>query len=190
MPGWGWALIIAAVVVVVALIAVGMASSMRKKRRSAALRDRFGDEYDRQVQESGRRRAESHLADVSERHEHLDLRTLNDASRARYLERWKALQEQFVDQPGHVLSYADTLVSELMRERGYPMDDFDEQADLIAIDHPDVVRHYRSAHETQERTRTGLVTTEEARVAMLQYRALFEELVDSAGAPSQQSASY
>jgi hypothetical protein len=180
-------LIIAAAVVVVAFIVLAIVSSTRKRHRSAALRDRFGDEYDRQVQESGRRRAESHLADVSDRHDHLELRTLNDVSRGRYMERWKALQEQFVDQPGHVLTYADSLVSELMRERGYPMDDFDEQADLIAIDHPDVVRHYRAAHETQGRTRTGLVTTEEARVAMLQYRALFEELVDTSGAPTEQS---
>jgi len=187
MSGWAWAVIIVAAVVVVVAIAIAIKGS-RKRRRTDALRGRFGDEYDRQVQETGRRRAESHLAEVSDRRDHLELRTLNDASRSRYLERWKALQEQFVDQPGHVLNYADVLVVDLMRERGYPVDDFDEQADLIAIDHPNVVRHYRAAHDTQARTHTGLVNTEEARVAMLQYRALFEELVDGAGEPSRQSA--
>jgi hypothetical protein len=179
MPAWGWALIIAAVVVVV--VAIVLFSAMRKRRRTHALKDRFGEEYDRRVDESGRRRAESRLADVADRHDHLELKSLNGASRARYLDRWTALQAQFVDQPGHVLASADVLVADVMRERGYPVDDFDEQADHVAIDHPDVVRYYRSAHETQERTRTGLVSTEEARVAMLQYRALFEELVDGAG---------
>jgi hypothetical protein len=189
MPAWGWALIAIGAVVVLALIAMAVMSS-RKRRRREALRGRFGDEYERKVQEAGRRRAETHLAEVSDRHDHLELRDLNEASRLRYIERWKALQEQFVDQPGHVLTYADEFVAEVMRERGYPVEDFDEQADLLAIDHPTVVRHYRAAHETQDRTRTGLVTTEEARVAMLQYRALFEELIAGNGSRPHESASH
>ena len=52
------------------------------------------------------------------------------------------------------------------------------------------MRHYRAAHETQDRTRTGLVTTEEARVAMLQYRALLDELIEGNGTQDRQSATH
>lgn len=182
MADWLWAVIIVVAVLVVVAVAFAAVRSSRNRRRTHALQDRFGDEYDRKVQETGRRRAETQLSEVAESHDHLDIRPLNSASRQRYMQRWNELQTQFVDQPGHALASADVLVTELMRERGYPVDDFESQADHLALDHPDVVRYYRAAHATQDRAHTGLVNTEEARVAMLQYRALFEALIDQVDA--------
>lgn len=38
---------------------------------------------------------------------------------------------------------ADVLVVEVMRVRGYPVEDFDRRTEDISVDHPDVVRHWR-----------------------------------------------
>lgn len=65
----------------------------------------------------------------------------------------------------------------MTRERGYPVDGFDEQASLISVDHPDLVENYRAAHELQRRSRTDGSTTEDLRDAMLRYRSLFDELL-------------
>jgi hypothetical protein len=64
-----------------------------------------------------------------------------------------------------------------MAERGYPMGDFAAQADLISVDHPDVVENFRIAHAIQERAAAHQASTEDLRVAMLRYRSLFEELL-------------
>lgn len=175
MPDWLWVVIIVAAVVIVL---AALAYWMKGRRRSGRLRSRFGDEYDREVRTTGsRRRAESHLASISDERDQLDIRPLNATSRERYLGRWQEVQSRFVDQPGHALDAADALVTDVMRERGYPVDDFEKQAGLVALDHPDVVRHYRAAHEVHDRTRSAVAGTEEVRVAMIQYRSLFEALV-------------
>ena len=33
-----------------------------------------------------------------------------------------------------------------MRDRGYPVEDFDDRAAIISVDHPVVVERYRRAH--------------------------------------------
>ena len=64
-----------------------------------------------------------------------------------------------------------------MRERGYPVDDWEHKSALVSVDHPRVVEHYRTAHAISERSVAGGASTEELRVAVVSYRALFEELV-------------
>jgi hypothetical protein len=190
MDAWVWIVIAAAAVIVVAAV---ISTWMVRRRRTGALRSRFGDEYDRRVREDGsRRRVEHRLVDVTDKHDQLAIRPLNAATRARYLTRWQELQNRFLDQPGHALDAADVLVNEVLRERGYRAVDFDEQVDLVGLDHPDVVRHYRAAHDTHGRTRAGLAGTEEIRIAMIQYRSLFEALLaatDPAPAPASTPAS-
>ena len=62
-----------------------------------------------------------------------------------------------------------------MRERGYPVEDFEQQAADVSVDHPEVVEHYRKAHAIHTGSRAS---TEELREAMLHYRALFAELLE------------
>jgi hypothetical protein len=178
MPDWLWiAIAAAAAVILVALMAL-VARKIARRRRTHALQSRFGEEYDRKVRDEGsRRRAEAQLADVSHKHDRLDLRPLNASSRGRYLGRWHELQSRFLDQPGYALDGAELLLVEVLRERGYDADDFDEAAPLLALDRQDLARQYRSAHATQARAHTGLVGTEDARVAMIQYRSLLEALL-------------
>jgi len=171
--------IVIIVVLVLAALA-GAAFALMQNRRRAELQHRFGPEYDRAVEEAPtRREAEHHLADVAQRRDELTIRELSGAERAGFRAEWDVVQARFVDQPGPAVDAAEQLVTRVMRERGYPVEAFDERADLIAADHPDVVQHYRDAHSAHERHRTaGGIDTEDLRKSFVHYRALFGALVD------------
>jgi hypothetical protein len=183
MDTWLWIVIGLAVLAAIVLV-VALAAKARRRRRSEELRGTFGEEYDRRVRDEGsRRRAETQLVDLRERHDRLEILPLTPATRTRFLDRWQEVQSRFLDQPGHALDAADVLVREVLAARGYPTGDLAEETDLVGVDHPDAVRHYRAAHETLERTRAGMSGTEDVRVAMIQYRSLFETLLAEASSP-------
>ncbi|WP_028063020.1 hypothetical protein [Solirubrobacter soli] len=164
------------IVLVVVLLAI-VGALVYQRRRSAQLQQGFGPEYDRTVEQHGdQRAAESELRERRERRRRFDIRPLNAVARDRYAERWRTTQSQFVDQPASALEDADTLVAEVMRERGYPVEDFEQRAADVSVDHPTVVEHYRKAHAIHTRSRAS---TEDLREAMLHYRALFAELLES-----------
>lgn len=77
------------------------------------------------------------------------------------------------------MSEADGLVKELMLARRYPIGEFEQRTADISVDHPDVVSNYRAAHEIAERNKSGKATTEDLRRAMVHYRSLFEELLET-----------
>ena len=127
MPLWGWILIAAGVVVVAGLIVAAVAATRRK--RTARLQERFGPEYEYTVLEAGEQKAaEKELAARQRRRDELDIVPLTPESLAKYAKRWQMVQTAFVDNPSSALGDADRLVTEAMRERGYPVDDFDQQA--------------------------------------------------------------
>jgi len=178
MPAWAWILIVVAIIVVIALIAW----AAYRRRRTEGLRSQFGPEYDRAMATTGdRRSAESDLAARRERREQLDIRPLPVASRQRYAEEWRNVQARFVDQPAEALGQADSLVTSVMRDRGYPMDDFDHNVDDVSVDHPQVVENYRTAHDISLANDRGSASTEDLRRGMVHYRALFEELLNDDG---------
>jgi hypothetical protein len=164
-------------VIVVAIVAAGVWMIYRQRRTSAALRDRFGPEYDRVVQQHGEsgRRAEQELQARAERVEKLHIRPLSSEESRRYGDAWTEAQAQFVDDPEGAINRADHLVADVMQARGYPMADFEQRAADISVDHPREVEHYRAAHRIATR---GSVSTEELRQAMVHYRALFEDLLE------------
>jgi hypothetical protein len=171
-----WAWIAVGVAVILAVVLIAMVARSRARRRG--LHDRFGDEYDRSIEATGsRRRAERDLQERESQHEQLELRPLSDATRERYERSWADVQSRFVDRPQVAVADADDLVTQLMRERGYPIDDFDTKARLVSVDHPDVVENYRQGHSIYEKTEEGSADTEDLRRAVISYRALFEELV-------------
>lgn len=177
MDTWVW-IVIAAAVVAVVLLALWWAA--QRKRRSSELREGFGPEYDRTVEETGsRRRAESELAEREKRREALDIRPLAPGTRDRFADRWSTVQERFVDDPSGALRDAHVLVVEVMRERGYPTDDFEQRAADVSVDHPHVVENYRAAHDISERDDAD---TEEQRQGLVHYRALFDELLETESA--------
>ena len=165
-------------VAVVLIIAMSAWLYLRKRRSTTAgLRHRFGPEYERAVREHGsERKAEAKLTDREKRIEKLNIRELNPMERERFSEQWKSVQSHFVDSPKGAVTEGDDLVSSLMKTRGYPTSDFDQRANDISVDHPQVVENYRSAHEIAMRVGKDQATTEDLRTAMIHYRSLFEEL--------------
>lgn len=169
---------IVVVVIVLLLLAAAAYFFMQNQRRSK-LHQRFGPEYDRQVEGAeNRAQAERHLTEVARKRDELEIRELDDAQRAVFAEQWQVVQARFVDEPAAAVDGAESLVDDVLRTRGYPADDFDAQTDLVAADHPEVVQHYRDAHDAHERHRsTGQTDTEDLRQAFVHYRALFDSLV-------------
>ena len=174
MDTWIWVVIILAAVIVVS----GAALWVTGRQRRAGLQTRFGDEYDRTVDAAeSRRAAERDLHARESRHDELELRPLSDASRARFQHDWDDVQAHFVDRPEVATTEADRLITQLMQERGYPVDDFESKSDLVSVDHPDVVENYRTANAISHRNVEGQATTEDLRQAIVAYRSLFEELL-------------
>jgi hypothetical protein len=172
---WIWILIAIGIVVIVGLIA-----AVSRQRRTTGLRQQFGPEYDRTVEaQDDRRSAESELRGRAKRRASIDVQPLSDASRDRYVNEWSNVQTMFVDQPTDAVRSADGLVHRVMSERGYPMENFDHEADLISVDHPEVVDNFRSAHNVFLRAQAQQASTEDLRAAMLHYRSLFDELLVS-----------
>jgi hypothetical protein len=168
------------VLIVVLVVIAGAAFFYTQQQKTRQLRARFGSEYDRSLQETGNRRhAEAELARREERVAHLDIRPLMPDDRARFSNAWRSVQAQFVDDPGRSIAEADRLVTEVMRVRGYPVADFEQRAADISVDHPRVVDNYRAAYAIARRSGRGEANTEDLRQAMVHYRALFEDLLET-----------
>jgi hypothetical protein len=183
MPEWLWIVIAVAALVILAL---GIWVVMSRQRRER-LRGRFGPEYDRAVSEHGSHRgAEAELARREEQRERLDIVPLSPEARERYSESWRELQTRFVDEPSQSVTEADRLVTDVMRERGYPMDEFDQRVADVSVDHPEVVEHYRAAHSIHLANEGGETSTEDLRQAVVHYRALFNELLDTRESESEE----
>ena len=179
------ALVIAAALLIVILACL----YIQKRRVTAALRQRFGTEYERVVTEHGsERKAQEKLLDREKRVEKLEIRELEPADRQRFLEQWKNVQAHFVDSPAEAVTQANALVTSLMERRGYPVSDFEQRAADISVDHPHVTENYRAANAIALRLGKSEVGTEDLRTAMIHYRALFDELVQETVAAKKEAA--
>lgn len=169
-------LVILAVLIVLALAAW----LSHRRRQSQDLQQRFGSEYGRAIDAFGNRdKAEAELRSREKRVQALNIVPLVPADAERFAAQWVALQARFVDSPQGSLQEADRLVRDLMLRRGYPMGDFERRAADISVDHPGVVDHYRQAQAIAQRDRHDQADTEELRKAVVHYRALFDELLET-----------
>jgi hypothetical protein len=186
MPVWGWILI--AAIVVIAAVAIMVVRSANSRKRTERLKERFGPEYERTIGETGEQSAaETELAARERKRNKLDIVPLAPQAREKYADRWRAVQTAFVDNPSSAVGDADRLVTQVMRERGYPIDDFDQRAADISVDHPTVVEDYRAAHTVSLSQQDGDVGTEQQREAFVHYRALFEKLLETDQDKSQEA---
>ena len=146
--------------------------------RSTALKRRFGPEYYRTVdEEGGRRAAEASLRDRAKRRDELEIRELPPGARSQFAARWRDVQSGFVDDPGGAVDDADRLVQEVMRQRGYPVDEFDERLEMVSVDHPELAENYRVAHAIQRQSGSDSASVDDLREAFQRYRALFADLL-------------
>jgi hypothetical protein len=170
-------LIVIAIIVVAVLIVAG-AWMFARRRRTAALRARFGPEYDH-VLHAVRTPAEAEreLRERELRVESFSIRPLSREDADRFSAAWRNVQAKFVDEPRTAVLEADRLIGEVMRSRGYPVDDSDRRLDDLSVDHAHVLSHYRAGREIVARHESGSASTEDLRQAMVHFRALFDELV-------------
>ena len=169
--------ILIATLVLIVILAVVAGWVLSRRRRSTRLKEHFGPEYERTVGELGEQRAaEADLVAREKKRKKLDITELTPEARQEHAATWQRVQADFVDEPQDAVERAGRLVTRVMRERGYPIDDFDERAADISVDHPDIVENYRSAHAISTSQDIG---TEDARQAFVHYRALFDRLLGS-----------
>jgi hypothetical protein len=171
--------VITIIVIAAVVIVAAVAMFAYQRRKSGQLQQRFGPEYERTLEQSGdRRSAERDLRQREQRRAKLDVRPLSRESAERYRLEWMTLQQEFVDAPADAVERADRLVLRMMRESGYPVDDFDQRADDISVDHPEVAQNYRQAHRVAVAQTRGQADTEDLRQAVTAYRRLVDVLLD------------
>jgi hypothetical protein len=180
--------VVLVVVVLVVLAAAAAAVALsRQRRRREALRGTFGPEYDRTVEQSGSRRdAERELEERQQRYASLQIRPLTAESRARYVQAWSHVQSRFVDEPVLALTEADSLVSRLLAERGFPSDATQEAEAMLSVEHRGVLDSFRAGHAVEERNSSASANTEDVRQGMLHFRTVFEGLMEDGDAPTTQ----
>jgi hypothetical protein len=163
--------IIIALIVVAAIagvVAVGL--------RRAQMRRQFGPEYDRLAKDLGsRKKAEAELAARRRRVEELGIHSLTAEQQASYAGQWTAIQERFVDSPAEAVAAADSLIWDVMRDRGYPADDRDASMEALSVYHARPLDGYRQTQDVG----TESATTEQFREALIRHRALFDDLIGS-----------
>jgi hypothetical protein len=170
----GITVLIIVVVVIVVAAAAGVIYDMRRRR----LRQRFGPEYDRLVEEKGSRtKAEAELVGREKRVKGLDIRPLKPEAQARYTQDWAVIQERFVDAPQEAVADGQRLVMTVMNERGYPTEGSDQVLADLSVEHASVLDHYRAAYDISQTAADGRASTEDLRQAMIHYRSLFRDLL-------------
>jgi len=173
-----WQMAATGVAIAIVIIALSAAWWIHRRNRTKDLRQRFGPEYDRRIAALGSRsRAERELAGSQLRVEKSRFHSLNPSDRMMFLYSWRLCQSQFVDDPAGALDAADSIVTNLMRMRGYAVDSPDDrQADVCAA-YPKLAAPYREANEIRLRHKQGIASTRELRTAFVNLRSLFDELV-------------
>ena len=180
-------IIIAVTVLVVAAIFVAE-YLRRRKAKTAALRKRFGTEYDRAVLEHGSLgTAEEKLADRESRVHALQIRELGAIEQGRFATQWQTVQSRFLDHPEAAVTEADDLIAALLEAKGYPKGSFDQRAADVSVLHPRVMENYRAAHAVAVLPYRAEDGTEQLRTAMIQFRSIFNELLQ-VDLPLQQSS--
>jgi len=168
------------VVIVLAIAVIAIGYLIYRKSRTHGFRKRFGPEYDRAVMMHGSSsKAEAKLADRETHVKTLELRDLGATERERFVADWQAVQARFVDHPKSAVNEADELISMLLVARGYPKGSFDQRAADLSVGYPRVMENYRQANGIAVRPGRPDASTEELRTAMIQYRTIFDELVQA-----------
>ena len=170
---------LAIVVGVLAVVAIALARYL-SNRRTTALRGRYGPEYDRTVgQSASRRDAERELRTREEQFADLDVKPLSEATRTRFTADWEHAERLFVDDPEAAAREADRIVRNVMDERGYPGDDLETRTAAVSVTHAEVVQRYRHGHEMVHGNGVSAAErTENLRKAMVDFRAVFAEMVE------------
>jgi hypothetical protein len=176
MELWVWIVLAIAVVAGIGVAAFTLWQDSQR-RASSRLRDQFGSVYDETVSTYGdKREAERDLKARQQRVQRLRLRPLSNEERADLESQWTDMQSGFIEDPSGAAEDADALVDASLTRRGYPPSDFERRLDDLSVEHPEVVRRYRTARTIVTRDDAD---TEALRQAVLEYRAVFVDLANA-----------
>ncbi len=170
------------ILVAIVFLVIGglLTMAFTRFQRTKRLKERFGPEYERAVNEAGdKRQAENDLETRLSHVESLNIRPLTAEEIDRFAKEWQATQTEFVDKPLATVQKAERLLQEVMSTRGYPVEDFEQRAADISVDYPELVTNYRELHAIAAKGNQDGISTEEMRQAMVHGRALFQDLVQS-----------
>ena len=168
--------IIVIVVVLVLLAAAAAVASMLLRRR-ATERTMHGAEYDRMADEVGARKAQAEFAKRRQRVDGLGLRPVSDERRTAYTGQWQIAQEQFIDNPTQSVRAAAAMIAAVTADLGYDVTNHEQLLTDLSVYHGRYLDGYRRARKVAGRV--GEAPTEELRQALLGYRALFFDLLES-----------
>jgi hypothetical protein len=168
--------IILIVLILVIVAAAAAVVSMRMRRRTAE-RDLVGPEYDRLVDEVGPRKAKAEIEKRRQRVDGLGIRPLSLERRSAYASQWDTAQELFIDSPARAVTAAGALITAVAVDRGYEVTDHDQLMTDLSVFHGRHLDGYRNAQQTTKRAERA--TTEALRRALLDYRVLFFDLLES-----------
>jgi hypothetical protein len=170
------------ILAVIAAFIIGglLGMAFNRRQRTKRLQEKFGPEYERTLNELGDKRQAEHELEARLDHvKTLDIRPLSVEETERYTNEWRVTQAEFVDEPLTALQKADRIIREVMKAKGYPVEDFEQRVADISVDYPDLVTDYRGLHLIAVKEDDEEVSTEEMRQAMVHGRALFENLVSN-----------
>jgi hypothetical protein len=170
------------ITIVLVLVVLGtiIALVLARRKRIEQLQNHFGPEYDHTVRVMGdERKARKELEEREVYVQALNIRPLTVNERERYLADWTAIQIKFVDQPGQAIVDADHLITEVMEFRSYPVADFEQRVADYSVNYPELVSNYRAAWEIAIKNERHEANTEDLRRALIYYRSLFEELLET-----------
>jgi hypothetical protein len=170
-------------IIVIAVVAIAAAAAVwmyMQRQRALRVRERFGPEYERAVRETGAPgKAVAALEERVKRVEGFKIRPLAPEQARSFAREWQRVQGLFVDDPDAAVTSADRLLTDVMADSGYPIEDFDTRAADLSVDHPKVVDNYRTARAFALKRQSGDAGTEELRLAVLNYRELFGDLLET-----------
>jgi hypothetical protein len=167
------------IVVILVLVAAAAAVTSMLLRRKAGTRSLHGAEYDRLADEVGPRKAQAEFAKRRQRVDGLGLKSLSDERRAAYTSQWEVAQEQFVDNPAQSVRAAAAMIAAVTADRGYDVTSHEQLLTDLSVYHGRYLDGYRRARKVAGRA--GQATTEDMRRALLSYRVLFFDLLESPG---------
>jgi hypothetical protein len=163
--------IVLIIVLVLVVIVVGGALYVRRTSQKR----QFGPAYDQLASEIGPQKAKAEFAKRQKRVDGYNLKPLSAEQRAAYEARWEAAQEQFIDSPRQATQTAAELVTAVAAQVGYPIDDQEQLLADLSVRHGQYLEGYRTARRTTDQAEEG--ATEDFRQALLDYRALFNDLI-------------
>jgi hypothetical protein len=164
----GTVILLVIVLVVIAAVAA-LASTVTRRRRLGA---RFGG-LARTTRSWQQARAES--SSRRRRVNAMGIKPLSNERRSGYERQWTAVQERFIDSPPQAATAAAGLVTAVAAERGYDVSNSDELLADLSVHHGRYLDGYRRATRTTKRATAA--ATEELRQALLDHRALFQDLL-------------